>query len=187
MTQTVRFAHFNGAAKPGMPRPGCAWCLLLPSCIWALVKWSRKKPTSPEPPSKLCRWGLLSKKGTCRDARFEWATATQPLIPKRHFHVLLEHMWSAVPEVDPHLPSVCIAPTPHRCSSKCLLGSAAFPTRVVMEQTGGPVSPGAVSVLAHGTCPVLVLRPALKQQDACTEMSYWECLLNCVQRLVVVG
>lgn len=49
----------------------------------------------------------------------------------------------------------------------CLLTMAAFPTRVAMEQPGCPLSPGAVSVLAHGMCPVLAL--------------------SCVQRLVGVG
>jgi len=73
------------------------------------------------------------------------------------------------------------------CFSKCLLTTATFLTSIAMEQIGHTVSPGAVSVLAHGTCLMLTLRPALKQQDGCTEVAYQECLMNCVQQLVGGG
>lgn len=60
-----------------------AWlCLtLLPPCILTLVKWAVNKPTSPQPPSQMHRWGVLSKKGVCGAARFELTTAIQPLMP----------------------------------------------------------------------------------------------------------
>lgn len=134
-----------------MPKPGCSWRFLLPPCIWTPVKWNENKPTTPSLWARCAGEGSSLRKApatatlTAVCPYFQHWALQQPCLKHKHcFHVLLlEHMPSGVPKAVAYLPSVCSAPTPHGCSSKCLLAMAAFPTRVATEQTGSPVSPGA--------------------------------------------
>lgn len=137
--------------------------------FWTLIKWSRNKPPSPSSKQGVqVQAPLLERHLLCCQV---WTS---------HSHSAAEAACPALnsPAVQPETQGLlqCSSSLTHAisipqsgCRSPvtallpnlqmllwCLLAMAS-PTWVAMEQPGCPLSPGAVSVLACGACPVLAL------------------------------